>query len=540
MADLNALIRPFQAVDVSYPRRIVKSDAVAPDNVVLKVGDGGGGIKTLSYSYSYSMTGYMEKKAKEVEVEPEAAPDGRERHVKRIPGKRKKSDGSVEKVPGTYIDVERIDSMTTEEGSGPDYQKTKTKLKWYLDDNGNDPNPSRKRSTIEVTFPENPDVFFELDVNDAISVRDDDQVIRRRFDNSADNSRRRHSGAVRRVKHYDTPYDDDPNYEDGGIIRGYQKTPGTKDDDQYLDVEIPGEFGFDDYRLQKSAQPNYFEHWQRTSTRLNNGYLIDQTDLPDKGYGDSEINPPYRLDPFQNIVNVKLGLDVIVVLLKREATQVGATAVGISVIDDAAEFLRSWSTPYATGPGGFPTFAYKVSASAGQFIRTTASQGSVIAMAFAIMPGQDGLEKSLSRAEQGARRVLPATFLFGSTSDPGLPADIAPPGLLWVVETLSAAVISVVWKIRYGKHRDDQNSTPSDVMVQCYPLSGPGLGYEIYAYRLDRLGTGTVYSKRADAENDQAQNLPSAWNQIINPVGGSGAKGIRYSDPPPLIGVDLV
>ncbi|MBR1150073.1 hypothetical protein [Bradyrhizobium sp. JYMT SZCCT0428] len=60
------IVRPFQSVDVSYPRRIVKVDSTPPENVVLKVGDGGGGIKTLQFSYSYSMTGYMNKVQKEL------------------------------------------------------------------------------------------------------------------------------------------------------------------------------------------------------------------------------------------------------------------------------------------------------------------------------------------------------------------------------------------------------------------------------------------------------------------------------------------
>jgi len=59
------IVRPFQSVDVSYPRRIVKVDETPPENVVLKVGDNGG-VKTLGYSRSYSLTTYMQKVQKEV------------------------------------------------------------------------------------------------------------------------------------------------------------------------------------------------------------------------------------------------------------------------------------------------------------------------------------------------------------------------------------------------------------------------------------------------------------------------------------------
>ncbi|QDW39002.1 hypothetical protein FFI89_018735 [Bradyrhizobium sp. KBS0727] len=60
------IVRPFQSVDVSYPRRIIKADATPPANVVLKVGDNGG-VKTINFSRSYSLTTYMEKKHKEVQ-----------------------------------------------------------------------------------------------------------------------------------------------------------------------------------------------------------------------------------------------------------------------------------------------------------------------------------------------------------------------------------------------------------------------------------------------------------------------------------------
>lgn len=60
------IVRPFQSVDVTYPRPIIKVDATPPANVVLTVGGNGGGTKTLGYSRSYSLTTYMQKVQKEV------------------------------------------------------------------------------------------------------------------------------------------------------------------------------------------------------------------------------------------------------------------------------------------------------------------------------------------------------------------------------------------------------------------------------------------------------------------------------------------
>ena len=41
---------------------------------------------------------------------------------------------------------------------------------------------------------------------------------------------------------------------------------------------------------------------------LKNQYLIDESDPAQfDQVGPNNINPPYRLDPFQNIINVNLG-----------------------------------------------------------------------------------------------------------------------------------------------------------------------------------------------------------------------------------------
>lgn len=73
MANFESLIRPFQSVDVTYPRprpKVAGSEQ-AVENVVFRVGEGGGS-KTLSMSYSMSSTSYMDKVQKEV-TEPTAS-----------------------------------------------------------------------------------------------------------------------------------------------------------------------------------------------------------------------------------------------------------------------------------------------------------------------------------------------------------------------------------------------------------------------------------------------------------------------------------
>ena len=65
MVNFEALIRPFQSVDVTYPRRVSKPGAeTSTENVVFKVGENGGS-KTIAMSYSMSSSSYMDKVQKE-------------------------------------------------------------------------------------------------------------------------------------------------------------------------------------------------------------------------------------------------------------------------------------------------------------------------------------------------------------------------------------------------------------------------------------------------------------------------------------------
>lgn len=213
----------------------------------------------------------------------------RKTHIFRVIGK---SPGGT--VKGTYLDLERSEYYTLEEGGGPNWQRRNVKLKWYEDDAGKVPNPSRKTTMVKVIppgeDPESPQLWFEVDMVDAIVIRDDDQVINVHFDNSAENLGRK--VAIRRIEHQDTTVDD--RFPDGGVIpkREYQKVRGTKDEDQHLDIEIIKKRAFRD------ADQIY-------AIKYNNQALIDATALPDVNYGPGQVNPPWRFDPLQIPVNIK-------------------------------------------------------------------------------------------------------------------------------------------------------------------------------------------------------------------------------------------
>ncbi|WP_409188461.1 hypothetical protein [Bradyrhizobium sp. RDM4] len=306
MGDVEKLVRVSRG-GITPPQRVVASGQTDKPNVVLVIGkdsggDGGASVKTLSKSFSYSLTTYMDKQERDTNVaapEPEPSPDpgapkGRESHVKQIPAKTRDAAGNVVDEPSSWIDVRRIQKNQVVQGSGKDYQKTTQKLKWYEDVEGLIGNRDWKFTPIKIIppdeDPDNPQLWFEVDVVDEYTVIDNDQRIARKFDNADENRRRKVT--PRRVTHFDTPADDDPAYANGGIIKDYKKTKGTEDQDQYLDYEVVGKFA-------------RVDNDQRTIVSLQNDYLVKQTREPDQDYGGA-INPPWRLDPLQNIVNVTI------------------------------------------------------------------------------------------------------------------------------------------------------------------------------------------------------------------------------------------
>lgn len=234
-----------------------------------------------------------------------AEDDERKTHIFRVIGKTEEGDD-----PDSWLDLERFDEIEIKEGSGQDFQRTRVKLEWYSDSSGQEPNPARKTKTLKVIPPEedkeNPSLWFEVEINSLIAVMDDDQLIKIRFDNSEENTARKIK--VRRVPHYDTPAIDEA-YPDGGIIprAEYEKDRDTKDAQQYLDVEFIRRWNFTGYKESAiaGATERKFDHHQRWRIDYNNDALIAQFDEPETAYGEGEINPPWRLDPLQNIINVQ-------------------------------------------------------------------------------------------------------------------------------------------------------------------------------------------------------------------------------------------
>ncbi|QDW39000.1 hypothetical protein FFI89_018725 [Bradyrhizobium sp. KBS0727] len=223
-------------------------------------------------------------------------PETRKTHVYRYIGKTIDESGRVVDVPDAYLDFERIDILVTETGAGFDFQRTATELHWYKKETGDsgprrEPNPARRTGKLKVFLadddPQNPSLWWEVDVADEIVIRDDDQRIIRGFRNKEVWRQR----AIRRVTHYDTPFDGDPLYEKGGVLKNYQKIKDSEDQDQFLDIAIPRLFTIRDFD-------------QKFTTQLENRYLVEQTRAPKIAYNADDLNPPWQFDPLQCLVNV--------------------------------------------------------------------------------------------------------------------------------------------------------------------------------------------------------------------------------------------
>lgn len=255
-------------------------------------------------------------------------PETRKTHITRIFGTN--ADGDI--LSDIYADVERMDivkgalQVPSDNPAIPlQWQGLQRKFRWNDDPNGDDYSPegtpSRKLEIVKVC-----DVETEADVNDPEewipikSIRSLRTRVETGTEANGGTAMDRFLSSVtqqelttarfvevRRIVHYDTNIDDDAqSAADAGLKEyvvssdDYEKDIGTKDEDQYAEHEII----------------RYLKHKGNAGdvggigrqTKLLNDYLIEEAEAATQEItGNGGVNPPYRLDPFQNIVNIKFG-----------------------------------------------------------------------------------------------------------------------------------------------------------------------------------------------------------------------------------------
>lgn len=255
-------------------------------------------------------------------------PETRKTHITRIFGTNKEGD----RLDDVWADVERMDlvkSATQVPNTNPlapmQWQGYQRKFRWCDDPNGDDyekdGTPSRKHEILKVCDPENeddvddPEEWIPIKVIKGLRARvetgtqDNGGTAQERFLASvtADELRTARVVETRKIVHYDTNIDDAAQAafdsgQDAYVVSSeeYEKDESTKEDDQYVDHEII----------------TYLKHKGNAAevsgigrqTKLLNRYLLDENDAAQGDVvGKNGFNPPYRLDPYQNIVNIKFG-----------------------------------------------------------------------------------------------------------------------------------------------------------------------------------------------------------------------------------------
>jgi len=271
------------------------------------------------------------------------APETRDTHVIRILGTNKNGDV----LQDIWADVERIDKakyVTQTKDSG--YQGVVRKFRWQDDPDSStgvveprtrdgipvgDPQASRDVITVKVCSPDednlsDPSEWIPIDVIKRIRFKDADQGRVDLHINEQLTAAREVNN--RRVFHRNTTIDavaqaafaadparkvyvargQDYNFtdSDGNLVPSDAVDVDTSvDKDQYIEQQVITRLkgmSNDDTGTGSGSD-------QGVSIKLLNQYIIDQTDDAKLArVGRNDINPPYRLDPYQNIVNIQFAI----------------------------------------------------------------------------------------------------------------------------------------------------------------------------------------------------------------------------------------
>jgi hypothetical protein len=252
------------------------------------------------------------------------APSTRKTHVTRIFG----TDETGAVLANIWVDVERIDiAKVTSQNPETQWQGEQLKLRWLDDPNGDynpNGNPARKYDDVvlKVCSPNEPDqnnpsqwvpvqtirAMRTYENNYGVIGSQGDVKSFQNVSPSTDTTTTRRVER-RKISHYDTNIDSDAsdaanNGLQAFVVSGdqYQIDASTKDSSQFIDVEV-----ITYYKTRNSGDSKTGNgDDQGNQVKLQNQYLIDASDDQDGTVvGGNGFNPPWRLDPFQNIINCR-------------------------------------------------------------------------------------------------------------------------------------------------------------------------------------------------------------------------------------------
>jgi hypothetical protein len=216
----------------------------------------------------------------------------------------------------TWIDVERIEELWVETGKGADWQERHYTFDWDDFDNNDQQNSKKK-----ISNPDDPDTFVEVPIRSGATLvmrgARYQQYIHTFLNDETNKSRRTHS---RKIYHYDIDADRLKDGQPPSRPFEYKSARKDKDEDQHVEVEILEDYisssraGRDIHGRSGFTRPHGAPtpgHWQQRIWHFEGSSLLDDDqgalthiNNPDAG---PKIDPPWRLDPLQNIVNVNWG-----------------------------------------------------------------------------------------------------------------------------------------------------------------------------------------------------------------------------------------
>lgn len=212
-----------------------------------------------------------------------------------------------------WVDIQRLDELTFESGSGTQYRKKVWKFDW---DNFEVGKPGV--DTKQIVDPNNENNFIDVPIRTSVFVHEarGGQYQGRKFfylNTDSNETRQTHS---RRVYHHRIEEDDPPSDPDE-----YLNALGRQDIGQYIDVELVEYFRTDENEHNTAQGQPKRGAWQdkRWGVNLNDGDPLLKDPILDTDAADPDftvtlnpddgpiVDPPWRLDPLQNIVNISWG-----------------------------------------------------------------------------------------------------------------------------------------------------------------------------------------------------------------------------------------
>jgi len=471
----------------------------------------------------------------------------RQTHVIRILGTNK----AGEILPDIWADVERIDRMeirtqVIQVGGVVQYQTIKLKLRWLDDPDG--PNydekgdKNREHKIVKVCDPslpqdklDDPDEWIPIRSIVRMEIKFGGGNIIKHF--KENNPNIDYDGRVvenRRITHWDTTIDEaaqaafdaDPTrkvYVERDGNRGYQRIEGTEDEDQYVEHQIVKKLNRQDSQQLLSTGND-----QRRVLHLRNQYQIDESHpakLEELGTG--EINPPYRLDPFQNIINVQFQFKVYVIIVAQNGEYAVANPDMKSV-----KVIETRSNPSVVSLLGKPVTA--------TLIECPVNAGEDFASLETTWTAVGGFPEEISAYVCPKTKEIQENWFDWYVASVNDEDNLSShPFLLRLGKIPMGVPTTIKFKIRYEPHLLDENAD-NNKMVQMYPTTGThdwagvGLtnhtkGWVWRAYRTDKHGTEKLFKAPPEWKTD---SIILFGTSVIAP-------GLLFGKDPPLIAADI-